>query len=253
MSRSSERARLRWNLRAIRVDSRGRNLGTIRVLGWGLLGVMASTVSLLLLVFTLTVVFIDRWVEQWADAIEDPRLPDPESFASWRRDGSPMDCLLTSKRATLSVWFGHHSYCMSHSTEGSLTLRVTENQTAVSGDFGGESRAPDETFAAQDLPGELGRAYLRDFIGATQRPESPASCRDFWGGRDFMFARLTFTCDGTGPEPIYFQAICPRWEGRRVDWIFNATEKYRYYRADGVIDVAMGIGRRHRNSLRDLP
>jgi hypothetical protein len=193
---------------------------------------------LLLLVFTLTVVFIDQWVEQWAEAIEAPGLPDPESFASWIRDATPMDCLLTSKRTTLSVWFGHHSYCMSHSSEGSLTIRVSENQTTVSGELGGETRPPDETFAAQDLPVELGRAYIRGFIGATQRPESPASCRDFWGGRDFMFARLTFSCDGTGHEPIYFQAICPRWEGRRVDWIFHPTERYRYHRADGIIDVA---------------
>jgi hypothetical protein len=185
--------------------------------------------SLLLILTALGDVLTTVFHYEWLDAVPEPGLPAPGDYNAWVRQGSPMDCLLTSQAARLSVNFGYQA-CFS-SAETGLDIVVDRN-TSITGDGreGRDLRVPARRFHAEGLPAEVGRRHFMDFIGASQRPEADPQC----GSTTSHFVKLSFSCDGVSEKAIHFETTCLRWDRRILPQV-------EYHRAHGIIDVALSI------------
>jgi hypothetical protein len=109
------------------------------------------------------------------------------------------------------------------------------------------------TFHVQGLSKEVGLRNFRDFVGACLHPETELFPDNRSGKRNSFstrapskcdsttrdFARLSFCCDGVGYAPIKFETRCERWDRASNEWV--SLTSGRYYRAYGIIDVAVSV------------
>jgi hypothetical protein len=183
-------------------------------------------------------------------------LPTPGDYHSWARPGSPLECLLTAKKARLSVDFGERGLCFS----GDSTLNIAvSDTTTITGD-GLEELDPyaRPTFLRRaGLPRAVGLSHILDFIGASQRPEANFRWQEPWHEMRMLSCNwyrsrvttLEFECEGVPQKPIYFETDCPRfWNG--------ILRQPVYFRAHGISDVARSIvarSLRKTNSLLPRP
>jgi hypothetical protein len=162
-------------------------------------------------------------------------LPAPGDYFAWVRPGSPMNCLLTSRQARLSVDFGERAW---FSTDSTVNITVGET-TTITGDGLEDLLLPygQPSFLRRaGLPRALGLLHFLDFIGASQRPEADLQCPNLstWNMPTWHVATLSFECEGIPQQPIFFEADCPKlWNG--------ILRQPVYFRAYGITDVARSV------------
>jgi hypothetical protein len=223
------RTAIPWNTRARRQLAGKRRAAVILRITSGTCATFLVASALLLILAAYGDIMRSRLWEEYLDTIPEPGPPAPGDYYAWSKPGSPMDCLVNSRQARLSVYFEHLA-CFS-TGHGFLEITVART-TTITGDgrWAREARVPERSFHVEGLPAEQGMLHFLDFIGASQRPETESDC----ASTTYQSVRLTFACDGEEKPPISFDTRCPGlWDYR--------LKKSLYVRALGLIDVAGSI------------
>jgi hypothetical protein len=192
-----------WDDRGRCAVARGRRSAAIRALTLATCAACFGTLSLLLILAAFADIATADYRMNWLRDHWEPDPPTPADFYTWVRDGSPLDCLLTSDQARLRIDSGFFGGYSSRSCWDAVLEISVAGTTTVRGHVGPMDADEEQAyrrFRADDLPSEAGRRHFLDIILASRRPDTAVHL----GVHGLHSVSLRFWCDGHAGGPIKF-------------------------------------------------